>query len=67
MKKLFFVFVSIFFLLVQSLFAQNAKKEDFGIERYLNIRGASSPQLSPKGDRIAFLTNISGTQQVSVD
>ena len=35
-----------------------------GIERYLNIRSATSPALSPKGDRIAFLTNISGTPQV---
>lgn len=39
-------------------------RERYGIERYLNIRGASSPQLSPKGDRIAFLTNITGTPQV---
>ncbi|MGA9996458.1 MAG: S9 family peptidase, partial [Pyrinomonadaceae bacterium] len=39
-------------------------RERYGIERYLNIRGSSSPQLSPKGDRIAFLTNITGTPQV---
>jgi dipeptidyl aminopeptidase/acylaminoacyl peptidase len=36
----------------------------YGIERYLNIRSASSPALSPAGDRVAFLTNITGTAQV---
>ena len=38
--------------------------EPFGIERYLNIRSATSSALSPTGDQIAFLTNISGTPQV---
>jgi dipeptidyl aminopeptidase/acylaminoacyl peptidase len=38
--------------------------ERYGIERYLNIRAASSPALSPSGDRVAFLTNITGTPQV---
>jgi len=45
--------------------AQNpASREHFGIERYLNIRSATSSALSPAGDQIAFLTNITGTQQV---
>jgi dipeptidyl aminopeptidase/acylaminoacyl peptidase len=44
--------------------ASGAARERFGIERYLNIRSASSPSLSPQGDRIAFLTNITGTPQV---
>jgi hypothetical protein len=45
--------------------AQNpASHEPFGIERYLNIRSATSSALSPTGDQIAFLTNISGTPQV---
>ncbi|MGI8898264.1 MAG: S9 family peptidase [Pyrinomonadaceae bacterium] len=45
--------------------AQNqASREPFGIERYLNVRSATSSALSPTGDRIAFLTNISGTPQV---
>lgn len=45
--------------------AQNpASREPFGIERYLNIRSATSSALSPTGDQIAFLTNISGTPQV---
>jgi dipeptidyl aminopeptidase/acylaminoacyl peptidase len=45
--------------------AQNpASPEPFGIERYLNIRGATSSALSPTGEQLAFLTNISGTPQV---
>ncbi len=39
-------------------------REPFGIERYLNIRSSTSPTFSPQGDRIAFLTNITGTPQV---
>ncbi|MFN2453392.1 MAG: alpha/beta fold hydrolase [Pyrinomonadaceae bacterium] len=42
----------------------NATREPYAIDRYLNIRNASSPALSPKGDRLAFLTNITGTPQV---
>ena len=34
------------------------------IDRYLNIRAATSPNLSPDGKRLAFLTNITGTPQV---
>jgi dipeptidyl aminopeptidase/acylaminoacyl peptidase len=44
--------------------AAKMQAERYGIERYLNIRAASSPALSPKGDRLAFLTNITGTPQV---
>lgn len=39
-------------------------REAYGIDRYLNIRSAASPTLSPKGDRLAFLTRITGTNQV---
>jgi len=42
----------------------SAATERYGIDRYLNIRSASSPALSPKGDRVAFLTNITGTPQI---
>ncbi|HEX8775872.1 MAG TPA: S9 family peptidase [Pyrinomonadaceae bacterium] len=38
--------------------------EPYGIDRYLNIRSAAAPAISPGGDRIAFLTNITGTSQV---
>lgn len=36
----------------------------YPIDRYLNIRAAGSPALSPDGTRIAFLTNITGVNQV---
>ncbi|MGI9105903.1 MAG: S9 family peptidase [Pyrinomonadaceae bacterium] len=36
----------------------------FPIERYLNIRTATSPTLAPKGERVAFLTNVTGTPQI---
>lgn len=39
-------------------------RERFGIERYLNIRSAGGPTFSANGDRVAFLTNITGTPQV---
>lgn len=38
--------------------------EGFPIERYLNIRAASSPTLDARGERVAFLTNVTGTSQV---
>jgi len=38
--------------------------EQYTIERYLNVRSSSSPTFSPTGDRVAFLTNITGTPQV---
>ncbi len=38
--------------------------ERFTFDRYLNIRSAGSPTLSPDGERVAFLTNITGTSQV---
>ncbi len=38
--------------------------ERFSFDRYLNIRSAGSPAFSPDGERIAFLTNITGTPQV---
>src|SRR4051812_7288889 len=44
--------------------ASAVTRERFGIERYLNIRSATSPQFSNNGDRLAFLTNITGTPQV---
>jgi dipeptidyl aminopeptidase/acylaminoacyl peptidase len=42
----------------------NKTNERFTFDRYLNIRSAGSPELSPDGERIAFLTNITGTPQV---
>ncbi|MBA3804181.1 MAG: S9 family peptidase [Acidobacteria bacterium] len=42
----------------------SVSRERYGIDRYLNIRSAASPALSQTGDRVAFLTNITGTSQV---
>jgi dipeptidyl aminopeptidase/acylaminoacyl peptidase len=72
MRKLHSLFVIVSLLMFlpasASLRAQGtsatAVKERYGIDRYLNIRNSSSPALSPNGDRIAFLTNITGTPQV---
>ncbi len=36
----------------------------YDIERYLNIRSAQDPTFSPSGEEIAYLTNITGTNQV---
>lgn len=36
----------------------------YTIDRYLNIRSATAPSFSPAGERLAFLTNITGTNQV---
>jgi dipeptidyl aminopeptidase/acylaminoacyl peptidase len=57
MKKFFLSLIFLAFCF--PVFAQN-----YSIERYLNIRSATSPALSPDGKRLAFLTNITGTMQV---
>lgn len=36
------------------------------IDRYLRVRGVAGGSLSPDGNRVAFLTNITGTNQVWV-
>jgi dipeptidyl aminopeptidase/acylaminoacyl peptidase len=70
MRKLQSTLAAITLMVVSLSFAPtraqgvSGKIEGYGIERYLNIRSASSPVLSPKGDRVAFLTNITGTPQV---
>lgn len=58
MKK----FALFFALFVFCFFTVSA--QDYSIERYLNIRSAGSPAFSPDGKRIAFLTNITGTNQI---
>lgn len=40
----------------------------FGIDKYMNIRGATTPSFSPDGKTLAYLTNTTGVPQVwSVD
>lgn len=59
----FIALLSLCFPLAQSNSAAKTN-ERFSFERYLNIRSAGSPALSPDGERVAFLTNITGTPQV---
>jgi len=57
MKKL-----ALFFVL--TIAASTAFAQGYTIQQYLNIKSASSPQFSPDGGQVAYLTNVSGTQQV---
>lgn len=59
MKKLF-VFAAIF------LFAAVSFAQPYTIQRYLSIKSAGSPDFSPDGKRIVYLTNATGTSQVWV-
>lgn len=58
MKKFAIFFVLFIFCL--SISAQ----EKYTIQQYLSIKSASSPQLSPDGKRLFYLTNVTGTSQV---
>jgi len=58
MKKFAILFVLFVFCL--SISAQ----EKYTIQQYLSIKSASSPQLSPDGKRLFYLTNVTGTSQV---
>jgi dipeptidyl aminopeptidase/acylaminoacyl peptidase len=62
-KALLLVFLLLALSSVPSVSGQKTT-ERFSFDRYLNIRSAGSPTLSPDGDRVAFLTNITGTSQV---
>ena len=53
------------FLLLTTL-SGSALAQSNSIQRYLNIRSASSPTFSPDGKSIAYLTNVTGTQQIWV-
>jgi dipeptidyl aminopeptidase/acylaminoacyl peptidase len=46
---------------VEKLISSTGK---YDIERYLNIRSAEAPSYSSSGEEIAYLTNITGTNQV---
>ncbi|MFL6210145.1 MAG: prolyl oligopeptidase family serine peptidase [Pyrinomonadaceae bacterium] len=47
-----------------SALAQSVQHERYTIDRYLNIRSATSPALAPRGARVVFLMNTTGTAQV---
>ncbi|MDQ6788346.1 MAG: S9 family peptidase [Acidobacteriota bacterium] len=59
MKKFFLAF-----FICAAFCASLVSAQNYSIERYLNMRSASSPTLSTDGKRLAFLTNITGTNQV---
>lgn len=46
------------------ILAQDPAEEGSTIEKYLNIRSAGSPNFSPDGKKLAYLTNVTGTSQV---
>jgi dipeptidyl aminopeptidase/acylaminoacyl peptidase len=65
LQSTFAIALWLFLLPLSLVNAQNAASPArYDIERYLNIRSATSPTFSPNADRIAFLTNITGTPQV---
>ncbi len=45
-------------------FALAANAQNYTIQQYLNIRSAGSPSLSPDGREMAYLTNVTGTNQI---
>jgi len=55
-------------LVLAALFALSVPlaAQSYTIQQYLNIKSASSPTFSPDGKSIAYLTNVTGTQQVWV-
>src|SRR5689334_4733247 len=55
-------------LLLAALFALTVSvaAQSYTIQQYLNIKSASAPTFSPDGKSIAYLTNVTGTQQVWV-
>lgn len=57
MKKLF-VLAAIF------LFSAVSFAQPYTIQQYLSIKSAGSPDFSPDGKRIVYLTNATGTSQV---
>lgn len=58
MKRFTFTALAITILAIAAL------SQGYGIEKYLNIRSATSPALSPDGKRMAYRTNVSGTMQI---
>ncbi len=59
MKKKFLIFLLLLVSTPSFIFSQN-----YTIEQYLNIRSATAPTISPNGKFIAYLTDITGTNQV---
>jgi dipeptidyl aminopeptidase/acylaminoacyl peptidase len=56
----------LFALLLLLICSTSTSAQSYTIEQYLNIKSASSPTFSPDNRHIAYLTNVTGTQQVWV-
>src|SRR5260370_11662755 len=39
-------------------------KDPYSLRQYLNVRGALTPMISPSGEEVAFLTDITGVSQL---
>src|ERR1035437_727571 len=52
----------IIIIILSSVFVAGA--QTYSIQQYLNIRSASAPTFSPDAKQIAYLTNVTGTNQV---
>src|SRR6476620_11916194 len=53
-------------LAVIGLFVASLQAQNYTIQQYLNIKSATAPTFSPDGKTIAYLTNVTGTQQIWV-
>lgn len=59
-------FCAIFVVVFAVAAAAQKPADQFTIQQYLNIKSAGSPNFSPDGKRMAYLTNVTGTAQVWV-
>src|SRR4029079_1995766 len=56
-------FTALFCFAAFLAFSVSVAAQNYSIEQYLSIKSAGSPQFSTDGKSIAYLTNVSGTQQ----
>jgi len=57
-------FTALFCFAAFLAFSVSVAAQNYSIEQYLSIKSAGSPQFSTDGKSIAYLTNVSGTQQI---
>ncbi len=64
MKRIFVCFA--LFIFCSTAFAQEKKNApaNYTIQQYLNIKSASSPTILSGGERLFYLTNVTGTSQI---
>lgn len=51
-------------IVLLTVIAAVSAAQPYSIEQYLSIKSAGSPTFSPDGKAIAYLTNVTGTQQI---